>query len=391
PLGDEESIMAIRDFVNARSRANIERYYQNPGHGLQAKQMDFAELADRVERHLAGKSGQTPQISSSDMAAIRTFYSDLRMPLNHMREVAKRVGVMGRDFILHNYTDRFIWDQALAMVSAYSFWYTRNTMKWAIRAMNSPGMMAGILRTMQELRHINADLPEWYQDTVRLKDVSGDYFFPIQSLFNPIYSFFGDKFRDADMRQTPIGEIINEGSQYGASPTALLNTGMAISATIRGENAEAQKWLGFIGGASKGLRALTVLARQAAPENSVIRDIIPPGGMGVEFWLVDQKNLGAEEGAELRFVGGPFERRRMGKAVWELMEEEILTQEEGYDAGYYGRGEAWDLGLQRASENTAKWDVLGWLSGSGLRGRSQVDIDVFNIDKDVRTYYTIKD
>ena len=115
----------------------------------------------------------------------------------------------------------------------------------------------------------------------------GRIFLPILSMFDPTNSFFGDKFRDADQRSTPVGEVVNEIGQYGPGVAAWMQFAMALSAARSGDRDVALSWLGYLAQVTKAFRAGTALIRNLPGMDR----LIPAGGSAAEPWLVDDNGV----------------------------------------------------------------------------------------------------
>ena len=354
---------------------------------MMSHQSRFAAAAssaiDDVIRHIdesrALLAEPAPEIRNTQ--AFSDFLRANRQRLVDTRTVAQRVGNDLRDFTLFNYADRRNFDTALGLVYSYPFWYTRNIAGWVRRAYENPAALSALLRFRRTLRQINRDLPEWWQDQLSLETVDGGrIFLPILSMFDPTNSFFGDKFRDADQRSTPVGEVVNEIGQYGPGVAAWMQFAMALSAARSGDRDVALSWLGYLAQVTKAFRAGTALIRNLPGMDR----LIPAGGSAVEPWLVDDNGV---------TVGDKWDRRRVGYALYELANDPNsgVTYEMAMDAAYRQEGEVYERAVQLAAENIAPSVLLSWLMGTGLRSRPDSEVEIAQMDEQRRLILANRD
>lgn len=352
----------------------------NPGQALMGQARDYERLIPQIMDDLRRVEGTERVFTTSELRAIKKLERELRPVMATARDLASQVGTNVRDFSLFNYGDRYIWDQAFSLATNYSFWYTRNTSHFAMRAFQNPGSVAALIKLRLFLRSFNRDLPEYFQDQVSMNILGTDLMFPAMSLIDPMNGIFGDKFYDQDLRQTGLGEFINDASQFGPGPHSLINVAMAgHAAIVRKEPEEAETWVSYLGPPTRAVRSLTVKLKDAG------LDFLNPGGYGLEPWMYE------DGGEHMRFLGSKWDERRIYKELFAMVEAKDISLEDAFLAGQRREGDIWDQALQQSASRTATTQLLSFFLGNGLRGRTLNDVELQQMDMRYQQFKLIRD
>lgn len=378
----------------------------NPANMAHVQGEEVARLRSTLERlidHVESQAGQTTTaLTAAQRAAARRFITGMQSRLSDTRTLANGVGQATMDFILHNYSDRRNIDSLLGVIYSYPYWHTRNMMRFAERTFQQPGAVAALIKLRQTIRNMNTDLPQFWQDLLSFKltpeNIDGGRFFINILAFDPLNGFFGDKFRDADQRETRLfpnselpvsaGTIINEMNQYGPSVSPILQYGIAAAALAQGNVDQALSWVGYTSLPTKTFRALTAYARAGADRilGEDRNHLIPAGGSILEPWL----SIPLGDGVN---VGDKWQRRRIGITLWEMVENEGVPYELAVQAAYEqenATGEALAL-FKKAAQRTAEkdgWrDIMGYMIASAVRPRSETEVRLAELDMERRAMY----
>lgn len=321
--------------------------------------------------------------------AVDNFLSIGRERLPDVQTVARQTGDALRDQVLFNYKDRRKFDTALGVVFNYPFWHTRNAASYIRRAYHSPGAVASLFKLNAALERQNRGLPEWWRGQLSLNVMGEQYYLPIQSLLNPLNGYFGDKFRDTDQRQTPVGQMVNEMQQFGPGAHAWLTWAMMLNAAARGEKDEALSWINYVGQPTRAYQASTVLLRQAAKQvgaDWVAEDVIPAGGSALEPWLYTDYLT-----EDRQLLGSKYDARRISKALTQMVEDGEITLAMASEAEFTRSGPYWERAKEIASEKNAFWTLAGWLIGAGIKARPESDIQIAEMDARMADMYANRD
>ena len=299
------------------------------------------------------------------------------------RGIAEQVGTSARDFSLLNYSDNRGIDLLSGMLYNYPKWYMGTLKNMASRALQNPGRMAALMKFRQQLRNINRDLPEWYQDQINIKTPWGPMYFNVLATFDPMNGFLGDKFRDPDLYNDPLSATMAEAQQYGPGLHGLWASALAIRASYQGDPEAMMGWMSNLGPATRGVTAITALAKKFGGPGL---DFIPPGGVVLEPWL-----WRTEEGHGKQMVGSKYDARRVGMAMGQMVENGQITPEQAYDAMLAQEGDLYDQALQISKENSSVSVLMSWLLGAGVKPRPGIEPQVRQMDLDRAALFAARD
>lgn len=164
---------------------------------------ELSPLLDRAESGLTGQSSQKYDLAGLDpesAKALKGYLGKVYSQLADTKMGALRWGETRRDGALLNYTRRYGFDNVLGTVMPYEFWTTRSMMKWGLRALNKPSILANYarLRSMGN-QYIDREgfptrlkkkmgfnmpfLPDWMGDYVYADPLK--QIFPFENFINP--------------------------------------------------------------------------------------------------------------------------------------------------------------------------------------------------------------
>jgi len=292
------------------------------------------------------------------------------------RAIGEQVATKARDFALLNYGDRRGIDLVAGFMFNYPKWYMGTMKNMLGRALENPGRLAALIKFRQQLRTINRDLPEWWQDQISLKTASGSMYFNLLASIDPLNGFLGDKYRDPDMsdwEKHPLSALMSEAQQYGPGLHGTWSSIMALAMAFKGDREASMGWIGNLGPATRGITAITALAKDKG------LDFLPAGGIVMEPWLWGGGDV---PGEGMQMIGTKHDAKRIGLSLAEMVDTGEITAEEAYDAMLSERGPIFDRALQMSKVKTSKSVIRSWLFGAGTKDRSELEIDVQRMDAD---------
>lgn len=306
---------------------------------------------------------------------LKEFVKTLEPRMTEVRTAGEQLATYTRDFALLDYGDKSGFDLLAGMLYNYPKWYMGTIKNMAVRALDNPGRIAALFKLRGQLRTINRNLPEWWQDQISLNINGNPIFLNLLATIDPLNGFLGDKFRDPDLynKDDPLSQMMAEAQQYGPGLHGLLSSLMFARAFAKGDKEAMMGWIGNLGPATKGITAITTLAKEYGGK---AMDFIPPGGVVVEPWLWNF------EGGKVQMTGTKYDARRVGLSLGELVTQKQITAEQAYDAMLAGSGPLYDRALQMSKEKTAWQSLASWLLGAGVKPRPGIEIEVQRMDAD---------
>jgi len=339
----------------------------SPAQMVAAGKDKYIELMERVKKDYAAAWDEVIEISTTPekekqlleaMKVVEGRMSEARVMTDHVATAA-------RDFALHDYQKTKGIDLALAYLSPFPFWQSRTYPKWFQRIAMNPGTFSAYGHYRNALEKIHAGAPEWWKYNISSNELLGlnsenPLYFNLEATVNPMYGLTGSNFVDPLKRVngwTAGLDNINK-TGVGLHPVWQLATALILSA--QGEKEAAARWGGTgIMPQLKSLKAATSLA-----------GVGPPGGVQLDPFVH-------------MFSGGidPYERRRVGRALYAIIEENPELAAQAFEDARNEEGELWDMALERAATQRAPGQLASFFLGTGFKGRTQADAKIDEYDK----------
>ena len=319
----------------------------------QAKQILDDLSAAAPGMNWAAPEGLTPENYERVMDWIK---AELMPQLHETKLLANKVALNERDFILFNYSDRRHFDNALAYIFPYHYWYTRAATNVPRMLAYKPGMLSAYLDYKDAVHQINQEaqgLP-WWSEQVKVPGTQ--FYLNLEATLNPLYSMIND-FHNPGRTQTWQGEMLENLGNIGPSVDTAFWALYAAWRASEGEPEEALASMGYLGQPTKAFRYATGL-------------LGAKGGKGItlEPWLWDDP---------FSFTGMDYyERNRMGYHFKQMEDEGAVTPEVIWDEGYKQAGPAWDEAVARQTQERAVPMLTSWLMGVGFKPRLPYEIQV---------------
>lgn len=369
-IDDSADLAVLMEKLNLE---DIDPQAMNMAEGMAAQ---MSERDAQIQKVLDGlRNAPTPV--GMDKAAIeklKAFVKEIEPRHTMVRAVGEQVATKARDFALLNYGDKRGIDLMAGMFYNYPKWYMGTMKNMISRALENPGRLAALIKFRKELRTINRDLPEWWQDQIQVGMPWGQTLsFNILASIDPLNGFLGDKYHNEDLYSTPIGAMLAEAQNYGPGLHGTWATFMALGALARGNREESMGWVGSLGPATRGITAITALAKKAGV------DFLPAGGVVAEPWLWGSGNLPGQ-GAQM--IGTPNDAKRVGMSLSGMFDRGEITAEQAYEAMLSQRGDIYDRALNDSKVATSIQTLASWLGGAGIKGRDVTEIEIQRMDAD---------
>jgi hypothetical protein len=271
-----------------------------------------------------------------------------------MRNVANEVGTHGRNFALIDYDARRNIDTLTGMLMPYQFWYSRTYPNWAKRLAQNPAILANYSRYKQAMAEVHAGMPDFWKYNINSAELLGlspdnPIYYNLEQTLNPLQGLLGVDFEDPYKRVDAWSRMLDDLNRFGATTNPIYSYATAFAYLIRGEKEAASRWGSRLVPQTNVLKAALSFLGLNAPE------------LDPFVWL---------------FSGGvdPYERRRVGRALPQMIMEGQLSPEQAIDSAWLQDGEYWNEARQRAIGERAPGTLWSYFFGVGFKGRNQGDI-----------------
>jgi hypothetical protein len=360
---------------------------------------------DEMIYETAGEMGRYGATVSDDVVeAVLTFIDELKPRLNTTNMLAAQVGDIGAEFSFLNYGKKYDIDSVLGLIFQYPKFYTESYKNHLVRLYDQPYLLSGYQKFETMINALNANLPEYYRDQLRLPDVMGQpTYMNIRALIDPLISVM-DSFQSDVRERTTIGEAqvgkwVSDLNQTGMSTNSLFGILLSIVALAVNDDAEAaMAQQGYRSSVSRMSAPITAHMRRQWPSMGTEEGgLIPPGGLGGlghpfsmaaeyvpgligspagMFRRGRQLYSGAPPPRQHRWRGEYWDQNRIGYSMAQLMDEGEISRKDATWAAYAISGDAYDTALQKHYEDRLMSTVTSFLLGrAGTRGEYQMEFN----------------
>lgn len=369
----------------------LDRIFKRNGMSTSAARIHAATsmrpVWSKLKEYMTATVDDLPPFTPEQAALLRKLANERIIP-NMVRDKATvaSLATQMRNFALGDYQNKRMIHEWLAYIFPWSYWYTFTYPNWAKRLLTHPSFVSNYARIKAQLAKTNreyyravmgdpnAEMPEYWEDQIRVPFHNTQLYFDLERTLIPLQALLND-FDSRTRNEAPGGRVLSDIQEWGPSLHPALTWAYAAWLSSKGYQDASDEWVGYVFPWSRPLKGATALAREHVPG---LQKIIPPGGFSVEGAL-GLKNV---EG------GDTWERRRIGYALYTLLQEGKITQQQFEDAAYNHSGEAWDMARQREAVKRAPGNLGSYLFGAGFKARDMSDIE---IDRMWGDFYKILD
>ena len=298
-----------------------------------------------------------------------------KLKVSEAQLVSTNVASEARKFTLHDYPRRRNIDLILAYIFPYHFWYSRTYISWMKRIGRYPGTIAAYAKYKEALSSIHAGAPDWWKNSINTNELLGldsenPLFFNLESALNPMQAMLGVDFNDPAKRVDAVTRTLDDLGKFGPSTFTPYNGIIAAALLAKGEQDAASRWAGRLIPQTAVVKAVSSLALDKPIELDPFVNLFG-GGLTRETFF---KGL------------DPYERRRAGRALGELFDQGLLTEEQVASAAHIQEGPNWDMAVELATDKRAPGKIGSFLLGVGFQARNASDLQVDAMYKD---YYRL--
>jgi hypothetical protein len=281
------------------------------------------------------------------------------------------VAVSARDFVLHAYPAKRNFDLVLSYLYPFHFWYNRTYANWLRRIVQEPEVIAAYAKYKEYLSRIHADAPDWWKYNLSTNDLPGldsehPIYFNLEATLNPMYGLTGVDFEDPRKRVNWFTSVMDDVGKFGPSVWTPFQLAIATALYQRGEKDAAARWAGRI-----------------IPQTAVVKSVTALLGAG-DGWEIDPGVLLFADGLDI------YERRRVGRSLGGMIQNEEITQAQAEQEGYMMQGPAWDEAKRRSALTRAPGQLLSFLLGTGFKIRPETDRQIDVMDDYLYRFYEME-
>lgn len=293
------------------------------------------------------------------------------------RLIAQKVGEYWRDFALLPYGETTNLDHALSYIYPYQFWYSRSYTSWAKRLASDPQIIAAYAKFKDQMANLHKDSPEWWKYNVELPEFmwglnnGNPMYVNLEATLWPLYGITGVDFNDSRKRVDWFSATIDDLGKFGPSVWSPLNIAIAAGYALKGEQDAAARWGGRIIPQTATLKAIMAELGQTPIELDPGVMLFGGTGDGNPFHSLD-----------------PYERNRVGRALAQMIEDGVITEEQAIEVARTQTGDIWNQAVTNATALRAPGQIASFFAGVGFKARTEEDIQIDNFYQD---YYKMQE
>jgi hypothetical protein len=293
------------------------------------------------------------------------------------RLVAQKVAEYWRDFALLPYGETTNLDHALSYIYPYQFWYSRSYASWAKRLASDPQIIAAYAKFKDQMANLHKDSPEWWKYNVELPEFmwglnnGNPMYVNLEATLWPLYGITGVDFNDSRKRVDWFSATIDDLGKFGPSVWSPINIAIAAGYALKGEQDAAARWGGRIVPQTATLKAIMAELGQTPIELDPGVMMFGGTGDGNPFHSLD-----------------PYERNRVGRALAQMIEDGVITEEQAIEVARTQSGELWDMAVTNATALRAPGQIASFFAGVGFKARTEEDVQIDNFYQD---YYKMQE
>lgn len=334
----------------------------------------FENILDAVRKN-HGKKVYS-DVDDNLLRAVEDWFTKAKPRVQKNKAVAATYAKQWRDFLLHDYTDRYAIDAILSMPFNFHFWPTRTMYKTVKRLPYNLSVVNKYMQFRNTMEKLHKDAPPWYKHSLNSNELLGldmdnPIIFDLEKLVNPFADMMGG-FDDPDKRVNWWSSIMDTVGQTGFGYwNVLIQYAVAMGLKFQGEQEAAAKWGGRFLPASEFAKNLTSYAGinegRGLELDPSIRAFSDSGFFG--------------KGLTGRTLG-PYEQNRVVNILSQIGIENPEIDEQALEDAYLHGGPLWDEAIKRSRRKDALGSFVSTFMGIGARARSKDDfvIDHFWTD-----------
>ena len=349
---------------------------------IEQQSAGLAEMFKRLEQGIQDNWGRKePAFTNRQIEGALSKYAKVAIrQVGEARLLAAGVGDEARKFTLLSYPEKTGLDMALAYIFPYQFWYNRTYQNWMRRIAYNPEVVAGYAKYKDALAKLHAGAPEWWKYNINTNELLGidsenPWYFNLEASLVPVHGLTGVDFDDINRRPewkykwwTDTMDAIG---RFGPSTWTPISLATAVLLHVNGEEDAAARWAGRLIPQTAALKSAMTLMGAKVRIGKGLNDL-------------DLLNYFFSNGLD------PYEQRRVGRALGQMVNEGTVDPAAALDASYHKDSDLWYEAVDRAIAARAPGQLASFFLGVGFKARNQSDISIDQFYTDYGKLWAMK-
>jgi hypothetical protein len=317
---------------------------------------------NKVERHMLDNYGlkAAEKLDGGQVKALANLLKESKGRVTEGIAIADKIGKEWRDFALLPYGETKNLDLMMSYAFPYQFWYSRSYSNWMKRVATDPQVIANYARIKETMSKVNKDSPEWWRYNVEVPShflgLPNEHpmSFNIEANIWPLYGLTGTDFNDPMKRTNWLTATVDDMGKFGPSVWSPIQWAIATYYKAQGEEEVAQSWAGRIIPQTADFKAVSSYFGQPIELDPAVQMFSGKGFMDLQ--AMDK-----------------HERNRVGRSIAAMVQEGLLTEEQGVEVSRTQEGPVWDEAVRRATQLRAPGQIMSFFLGVGMKARTEED------------------
>ncbi len=321
----------------------------------------FTKVADGIRKNF-GKTEIPEGFTDEFVGLLDNWFDVAKGRVDDARLMSSKYAQGVRDFALHDYVNRYGFDNALSYLFNFHFWPSRTATKWITnRLWNNPAIVSSYMDYRDYMQNIHAESPEWWRYSINSNElleplgmkVDNPLYFRLENMIQPIYFMAGADFVDDKKRVNWWTSVIDDVGRFMPGYfNPLIQFSVATALSAKEEHDAAARWAGRLIPSTGLVQSITSIIG--------IR-----GGQGIEIDPSVQIYSGGM---------GPYEKNRVAKTLAGFVKDGKYLEEEIIDAAYSHSGPIWEEAVATQRQAYGVGNIISTFAGINTRQRTQADL-----------------
>ena len=355
---------------------------------------NYQAVKEKLGEYVTDNFGRVSTLTTKENAELLDKLAPvLKGRLEEVRIVSARVAEENRNFTLLNYGMKTYTDVATAYLMPYGFWYKGTYGTWMKRAIQNPSLLAHYAKYKNAMAVENAGLPDWWKQNIKVDNVFGipldnPFYFNLEATLWPLNGLTGEDFNDPQKAVNWWTSGLDNLGKFGPSVWTPINMMTGLVLRAQGETEAADRWLGRV-----------------IPQTSLAKNLAASATNAYLNTKTPQEQAQLQNNGLVKFFGNmeldpvvgllqggsdPYERRRIGRSLADMVANGTITQEQGIDAARSQTGPIWEAAQRNSNASRAMAQSMSTLFGVGFKPRTQSDMAIDQFDAEYRKLMSMK-
>ena len=321
----------------------------------------FAKASEGIKDNF-GKAmpveGEAPVLAD----ALNKWFDVADGRVNDAKLMASKYAQGMRDFVLHDYSQRYGFDHALSYMNNFHFWPSRTATKWlSTRIWRNPKLISDYMDYREYMQNLHKDSPEWWRYAINANELleplglhmENPLHFRLENLIQPIYFMGTGDFVDPKKRVNWWSSMMDDIGRYSPGYfNPVIQYAVATALAAKEEDEASARWAGRL-----------------LPATGLIQSITSIIGIN------EGKGVEVDPSVHIFSGGmGPYETNRVAKVLAGFVKEGKYSEAEIIDAAFTHSGLIWDEAVATQRQQFGVGNIISTFSGINTRQRTGADL-----------------